>query len=165
MKTNIIVLIALALLSAGLSFFVVRKAVPSSRGSGLEQIRDVSFLVKELALDEGQEREITKLHDSLQATLSDCCARHCAARDSLGVMLSGEIRENGIEEQVGRMTRAYEDSERAVCAHILKVMALLKPGQKRIFAGLITDGLCGGGGSFGCTGMPSGVSETNKEGK
>ena len=107
------------------------------------RLEDVSFLKRELRLNDAQAREIAKLHVSRNAKLADCCQRHCAVRARLGPALCNET--NGTVQArmiVEEMCRAYEAGELATLDHIQLVRALLNPEQKKRFDELIAECVC-----------------------
>ena len=107
------------------------------------RLEDVSFLKRELRLNDAQAREIAKLHVSWNAKLADCCQRHCAVRARLGPALCNET--NGTVQAkmiVEEMCRAYEAGELATLDHIQRVRALLNPEQKKRFDELIAECVC-----------------------
>ena len=133
-----------AAVAAGVvAYGVARNAVCDRSDVSLDRLQDVSFLARELELNDAQVREIKRLHTTLGVKLNDCCRRHCAARARLGNMLSTETNETDrTREIVGQMCRAYEESELATLDHMQQVRALLKPEQKRRFGALIGRCLC-----------------------
>ena len=108
-----------------------------------DRLEDVSFLSRELRLNDAQAAEIAKLHVSWNAKLADCCQRRCAVRARLGPALCNET--NGTVQArmiVEEMCRAYEAGELATLDHIQRVRALLNPEQKKRFDELITECVC-----------------------
>lgn len=134
----------LAAAAAGLlAFGVTRHAACRAAGSGIDRLRDVSFLTRELSLNDAQVHELRRLHAALGLTLTDSCSRHCAARMRLGREVAAET--NGMmqaEAALTEMCHAYEQSERGTLAHIRAVYALLNNEQRRRFEEMISECLC-----------------------
>jgi len=125
-----------------------RRATP-----GADTWQNVSYLAKELKLTDEQTRQVQALQAELGTQLTDCCARHCAARARLPEALAaGTNGDAAAEARVTEMVSAYEASERTTLAHLRRVRGVLTPQQCRRFDALITECLCGtcsmpGGGS------------------
>ena len=136
----------LALAAAGaVAYAVTRSAVRERTVRSVDRLEDVSFLVRELELDDSQAAEIRALHADLGSRLNDCCARHCKARARLGRALAGETNETAQTEAVlVEMCRAYEDGERATLDRIRKVRAVLNAKQKQRFDAMISRCMCRG---------------------
>ena len=75
----------------------------------------------------------------MAAELSDCCARHCAARAQLGKALAGGTNCATLIQSMGQ---AYEDSEQVTWTHIQQVRALLTPAQQARYDALIARCVC-----------------------
>ena len=134
----------LAAAAAGVfAFGVTRHAVCRAAGPGLDRLRDVSFLTRELSLSDAQADKLKRLHATLGERLSDCCTRHCAARARLGQAVAAET--NGTSQAdavVAELCRAYEQGERATLTHIRAVRAVLNDEQRRRFGKMISDCMC-----------------------
>lgn len=130
--------------AAGLvAYDFARHAACCGTAPGLDQLADVSLLAKELQLSDEQVREIQRLHTDLAVQLSDCCARHCAARARLSQALVADT--NGTAQAdavVTDMCRAYEQSERATLEQIRQVRAVLNPEQRKRFDARVSDCVC-----------------------
>lgn len=126
-----------------LAFGVTRHAACRAAGPGIDRLRDASFLVRELGLNDAQAQTITDLHTTLGAKLTECCARHCTARARLGETLADET--NGVaraEAVLKDMCRAYEEIERTTLDHIRQVRALLDARQRERFDKMLAECLC-----------------------
>lgn len=135
---------ALAATAAGfLAFAIARHMADRAAGPGLDRLRDISFLSRELQLTDPQVAQIKILHADLATRLDDCCARHCGARVRLGRTLADGT--NGVaraEAVLSEMCQAYEESERAVFAHIRQVRARLDAEQRERFDRMLAESLC-----------------------
>ncbi len=144
MKKNWLITMLVAVIIGALAYGLTRWAVCTRCRPVPDRLEDISFLRRELRLNDVQAREIAKLHVSLNAKLADCCQRHCAVRARLGQALgnetNGTVQARMIVEEMGR---AYAASELATLDHIQRVRALLNPEQKRRFDELITECVCG----------------------
>ena len=161
MKKRWLIPVLVAIVIGATAYGLTRRASCSRCRPAPDSLDDVSFLRRELRLNEAQAREIAKLHGSLNAKLADCCQRHCAVRARLGQALGNET--NGTVQArmiVEEMCRAYEASELATLDHIQRVRELLNPEQKRRFDELITECVCGS--CAVCGSMPA-VNKTQKE--
>lgn len=140
----VLVAVIIGILAYGLTRWVVcSRCQPAPDRPVSDRLEDVSFLSRELRLNDVQAREIAKLHVSLNAKLADCCQRHCSVRARLGTALGNET--NGTIQArmiVAEMCRAYEASELAMLDHIQRVRALLNPEQKKRFDELIAECVC-----------------------
>ena len=136
--------IGVALAACLVAYGVTRHALCGRLAPSVDRLQDVSFLARELRLNDTQAGEIKRLHTILGAKLNDCCMRHCAARARLGAALASET--NGTaqaEAVVAEMCRAYEESERATLDHIRAVRAVLNAEQRKRFDTMIADCMCG----------------------
>lgn len=143
MKKRWLIPVLVVVVIGALAYGLTRWAVCSRCRPAPNRLEDVSFLSRELRLNEAQAREIAKLHGSLNAKLADCCQRHCVIRARLGPALCNET--NGTVQArmiVAEMSRAYEASELATLDHIQRVRALLNSEQKKRFDELITECVC-----------------------
>jgi hypothetical protein len=126
-----------------LAFGVTRHAACRAAGPGIDRLRDVSFLTRELSLNGAQVIELRRLHTALGLTLRNSCTRHCAARMRLGPAVAGETNEMmQAEAALAEMCLAYEQSERGTLAHIRAVRAVLDNEQRRRFEEMISECLC-----------------------
>lgn len=134
----------LAAAAAGmLGFGLTRHAVCQAARPGLDRLRDVSFLTRELNLSDAQAANLKRLHATLGESLGDSCTRHCAARMRLGQAIAAETNGTANAETVlAEMCRAYEQGERAALTHILAVRAMLNDEQRRRFGKIISDCMC-----------------------
>jgi hypothetical protein len=134
----------LAAAAAGvLAFGVTRYAARRAAGPGIDRLRDVSFLTRELNLNDAQADKLKRLHAMLGERLSDCCTRHCTARARLGQAVAAETNGSAQADVVLReMCRAYEQSELATLDHIRAVRAVLNAEQMRRFDTMISDCMC-----------------------
>lgn len=125
------------------AYGVMRSTVCGPSDVSVDRLQDVSFLVRELGLNDAQIREIERLHTTLGTQLTDSCSRHCAARMRLGQALAadtnGSVQADAVLEE---MCRAYEQSERATLNHIRAVRAVLNADQRRRFDAMISDCMC-----------------------
>jgi len=149
-----------AAVAAGVAAYGVTRSMVCGRTEepSLDHLQDVSFLARELRLNDAQAGQIRSLHVVLGAKLNGCCMRHCAARARLSQALAAET--NGTAQAdaiVDEMCRVYEESERAALEQIRQVRAVLNSEQRRRFDDLITD--CMGG---KCS-MPSGLGRSRCE--
>ncbi|MFA5042892.1 MAG: Spy/CpxP family protein refolding chaperone [Kiritimatiellia bacterium] len=143
MKKSWLIPVMVAVIVGAMAYGLTRWTVCSRCRPAPDRLEDSSFLRRELRLGETQSREIAKLHAALNATLADCCRRHCAARVRLGPVLCNET--NGVVQArliIGEMGRAYEAGELATLEHIQRVRALLNPQQKKRFDELIAECAC-----------------------
>lgn len=143
MKKSWLISVLVAVIIGAMAYGLTRWAVCNRCQTSPNRLEDVSFLRRELRLNDAQTREIAKLHVSLNAKLADCCQRHCAVRARLGPALRNET--NGPVQArmiVEEMCRAYEASELATLDHIQRVRELLNPEQKGRFDELITECVC-----------------------
>ena len=139
-----------AVVGAG-AFALTRGLVCARSGPGLERLQEATFLRRELALTDAQAREVSRLQAALGAKLAECCARHCAARASLGPALASEMNASETAHPVvEEMAQAYAESEFATVKHIRRVRELLDPAQRRRYDQLLANCVCGT-----CT-MPAG---------
>ena len=131
---------AVAALSAGFTHwaFCGRKAVAQNL------LSDATFLARALDLSPAQAREIARQQETVAAELSDCCARHCAARAQLATVLAGGADgEARAQALIAEMGRAYQQSEQATWTHIRQVRALLTPVQQARYDALVERCVCG----------------------
>lgn len=143
MKKRWLIPVLVAVIIGAMAYGLTRWAACSQCQPSPGRLENVSFLKRELRLNEVQSCEIAKLHGFLNAKLADCCQRHCAVRARLGQALGNET--NGTVQArmiVEEMCRAYEASELATLDHIQRVRALLNPEQKKRFDELITECVC-----------------------
>lgn len=144
MKRSWLIPVVVAVVIGALAYGLTRWAACPRCRPVPDPLANVSFLSRELGLNDVQAREIAKLHVSLNAKLADCCRRHCAVRARFGQALRNET--NGTVQArmiVEEISRAYEASELATLDHIQRVRALLNPEQKKRFDDLITECVCG----------------------
>jgi hypothetical protein len=126
-----------------LAFAFTRYAACRAAGPELDFPQDISCLTRELKLTAAQAGEIEALHAGLGARLTDCCARHCAARARLGRALADET--NGTAQAdivLADMCRAYEEGERATLEHLRRLRAVLNAEQRQRFDALMTECMC-----------------------
>ncbi len=146
---------ALAAAIAGVLAFLVASHIPrQAAGQELDRLLNVSFLSRELNLNEAQVRELRRLCTALERKLDDSCTRHCMARMRLGKAVVDE--KSGMlcaDAAVTEMCAAYEQSERATLAHVRSVRAMLNEGQRRQFDELMFDNLARPCGRPGCACM------------
>ncbi len=133
-----------AAVAAGVVAYGLAKSATCGRSAqSVDRLQDVSFLVRELGLNDAQTREVQGLHTTLGTQLSASCSRHCAARMRLGQALAVETNGNARADFVlEEMCRAYEQSERATLNHIRAVRAVLNAEQRRRFDAMISDCMC-----------------------
>ncbi len=144
MKTKWIMSLLVVVVAGGLAFGVSHYLACKTTGTvGLDRLRDLTFLERELKLTDAQISRIKALHGELAAQLDSCTARHCGARMRMGKALSdGTNIQARADALLAEMCSAYEDSERATLNHILQVRALLDERQQERFDTLITACLC-----------------------
>ena len=99
-----------------------------------DRLSDTKFLVQELGLSAAQALTVGELQEAVGTRLSDCCARHCAARAQLGKTLAGGTNSAALIKVMGQ---AYEESEQVTWTHIQQVRALLTPAQQTRYDALI----------------------------
>ena len=143
MKKSWLIPLLVAVIIGAMAYGLTRWSVCTRCRPAPDRLEDISFLSRELRLNDVQAREIAKLHVALNAKLADCCQRHCAIRARLGPALcnetNGTVQARMIVEEMGR---AYEAGELATLDHIQRVRALLNPEQRRRFDELITECMC-----------------------
>ena len=143
MRRRWLIPVLLAVAIGAMAYGLTRWTACSRCRPASDRLEDVSFLKRELRLNDVQAREIAKLHVSLNAKLTDCCQRHCAVRARLGQALCNET--NGTVQarmMVEEMCRAYAESELTTLDHIQRVRELLNLEQKRRFDDLFTECVC-----------------------
>lgn len=135
-----LIVVAAGALAYGVSRHLACRLTPEN---GLERLRDVSFLQRELNLTDEQVVEIKELRQDLKTQLDACMVRHCGARMQLAEALgNGTNIQARADALLAAMCRAYEDSERATLDHILRVRALLDTKQQLQFDALLSACLC-----------------------
>ena len=132
-----------AVAAGGVAYAVTRHSACGRAAPSVDQLQDVSFLSRELGLDDAQAGKIKELHVILGAKLNDGCARHCAARARLGQALTADTNGGAQADIVLKeMCGAYEQGERATLDHIRAVRAVLNAEQRRRFDTMISDCMC-----------------------
>lgn len=152
MNRKRIIPLVVAVAIAFAAYGVARCAVVRCSTTPADRLRDLSFLTRELALDDAQVRAIQRLHADFEAKLGDCCMSHCTARARLGQALVAET--NGTEladAMVEEMGRAYVESERAALNQIRHVRALLDATQRSRFDEMISHCLCNAPNTCACS--------------
>lgn len=131
----------LALIAAAVvAYAVARRTACCPRSPAPEAWQDVSHLEHELRLTDAQAGRARRLHAEFCARLTECCARHCAARALLTEALPlGTNAEATADAIISDMTRAYRDSERATVDHLREMRAMLTPEQSRRFDALVAE--------------------------
>lgn len=132
--------VAVAALSFGVARWSVRHAVAMEP---IIDLNDTNWLKHELKLTDAQATEIEKLDKGFLAQIEGCCEKHCAARFALSEELAKpQVDLAKTAACVDRMAVAQSDSERATLDHILRVRALLTPGQQQQYAALVSQQVC-----------------------
>lgn len=143
MKHRWVVPAIVAALAGVMTFGVMRFAVKGCGCGDIAWLDDISYLVRELSLDDAQVRKIKALHGALGKRLDDCCARHCEARARLGQALArGTDDADHLEAILADMCGAYEESERTTIEHIRRVRAILNASQRERFDRMIAECIC-----------------------
>ena len=143
MNRNWIVPVVAALAVGVVAYGLTRYALCGRHNPSLDRVQDVSFLTRELGLNDDQAQEIKRLQATLVAKLQDCCLRHCAARARLGQALAADTNGRAQADIVLKeMCRAYEESERATLDQIRAVRAVLNAEQRRRFDTMISNCMC-----------------------
>ena len=142
MKRTLTALAILTVSVAGLSYGVANWCVRRASGT-VGDLNDTVWLKRELKLTDAQGAEIEKLNKEFSARIQHCCDEHCGAR----VALSEELAKPQVDLAkattcVDRMAAAQSESERATLDHILKVRAVLTPGQQQQYAALVSRQVC-----------------------
>lgn len=143
MNRKLLVVAVVAVALGAIAFGVTRRIVCRDREPTAKSLQDIAFLTRELSLNPDQAARIKTLHTSLAATLTDCCARHCAARAQLVKELASDSNDTSrTEATLATMTAAYEQSERATLDHLRQIRASLNPGQRTRFDAMLADCMC-----------------------
>lgn len=146
MKKTLIALVVLTLFVSSLSYGVATWCIHRSVSRGMADLNDTPWLKHELNLTDTQSTAIDKLNEGFRAKVDHCCDVHCDARFALGQEIAKPqfdlTRANAC---VDRMATAQADSERATLDHILRVRALLTPGQQQQYAALVSQQICAAG--------------------
>ena len=144
MKKNILALMVIIALAAGVSFGAARwlrcraGAAPTAAN-----LHDAAWLKHELKLSDAQAAAVAKLETEFNGKLADCCGVHCDARFALSRELAKPtVDQTAANACVQRMCAAAADGEKATLDHILRVRALLGAGQQKRYAALIGRQLC-----------------------
>ena len=135
----------LTFIIAGLAAHIITQRVLCRRAAPSTDVwQNVAYLEHELSLTGEQSLQVKALRMELGSRLSDCCARHCAARARLPEALAAGTNGNAAAESVvAEMAQAYQDSERATLAHLRRLRAVLTPAQHQRFDAMVTECLCG----------------------
>jgi hypothetical protein len=130
--------------AAGVAAFGIMRFTTTECGCGTTTcLEDVSFLSRELKLDDTQVQKIKALHGALGKRLDDCCARHCEARARLGQALARRTNDvDHLEAILADMCGAYEESERTTIEHIRRVRTILNASQRERFDKMIAECIC-----------------------
>ena len=143
MKRIMMLVVVVAVVSAGLSFGMSRWLIRRGQPQTLVNIHDTAWLSHELNLSEAQKRDIKKMEKDFQSRLNASCAVHCAARFALGdELMNSKPDTEKARTDVERMNQAQAEAERTTLEHILKVRALLTGEQARRYAAIIHDQVC-----------------------
>ena len=143
MNRKWIIPLVAALVAAAAAYSLTRCMACGRDVPSVDRLQDVSFLARELALNDTQVRQIKNLHMTLGERLDNSCRRHCAARTRLGAALAADTNGSAQADIVlAEMCRAYEQSERATLDHIRAVRAVLNAHQKKRFDTMLSNCMC-----------------------
>ena len=144
MKKNLLLIGVIIAFGISVSFAVAhwvvcRHAAPTTAFRG----QDVTWLKRELKLNETQTAAIEKVSREFQIQLNTLCAAHCAARFALGDELAKpKVDLEKSQACVEQMNAAQAKAERATLVHILKVRSLLTDEQVQRYSLIIGQQVC-----------------------
>lgn len=143
MKRVLVLIAAVVVGSAGLSFAIARWVAVQRPLAPLIRLHDAVWLTHELNLNDKQARTVAKLELEFKTRLDTMCATHCAARFALGAeLMNANVDVEKCKACVEKMNAAQAEAERATLAHILKVRALLSDEQVKQYSARIHDQVC-----------------------
>jgi len=143
MKRTLILMTAVILLSAGVSYAVARWVASHGRSPTEAQVHDAAWLKRELNLTDAQAREVERRSTELQAKVDGFCDSHCAARFALGDELAKPQPDpEKCRAWVEKMNAVQADAEQTTLAHILQVRSLLTPQQAERYSTLVREQVC-----------------------
>jgi Spy/CpxP family protein refolding chaperone len=139
----VLALAALVAVTTALSFAVARWTTVHGQPAAAVNLHDPAWLKRQLDLSDAQAAQVEAAEKEFQKSLGAFCAAHCAARMALGDELAKPEPDLATARaDVEKMNAVQADSERATLAHILKVRALLDPGQAQRYSAMVHDQVC-----------------------
>ena len=144
MKRTLTALAIVTILVAGLSYGMANWCVRRVTATGtVVDLNDTPWLKRELKLTDAQSAEIEKLNKEFSVRIQRCCDEHCGARFALSEeLVKPQVDLAKAAACVDRMAAAQSESERATLDHILKVRAVLSPGQQQRYGALVSKQVC-----------------------
>ncbi len=143
MKKVLVLVAAVVVCAAGVSFAVARWVAARSLRPTIATIHDPAWLKRELNLTDAQLRQIEALEATFRAKLDAACVEHCAARMTLGEEIAkSKPNVEQCQARVEKMNAVAAEAERATLEHILKVRALLDEQQAQRYSSIIHQQVC-----------------------
>ena len=143
MKKALVLIAAVVVCAAGVSFAVARWAATRSLRPTMATIHDPAWLKHELNLTDTQLRQVEALETAFRTKLEAACAEHCAARMTLGEEIAKSKPDvEQCRARVEKMNAVAAEGERATLEQILKVRALLDEQQAQRYSSIIHQQVC-----------------------